>query len=120
MRDWTGLLELLATAALVVRMTVVGFVRRPGGIFSWPMFSHGCSIVVDLTGTKDGVAEQINVFDLFPTGDSLALTTTELQSLCDYLMGRYDSVDGQGHMWYADGETTIEVVAGRVVLPLPD
>ncbi|MGW1373005.1 hypothetical protein ACWD6P_01835 [Streptomyces sp. NPDC002446] len=113
---WTGAVELIVTGALVARMVVAGFRRRPGKIFSWPMFSHGCSVLIELTVEKDGKREPVNLFDLFPTGDTLAITTTDLQTVCDYLMETYDSVDGEGRMLYPEGEAPVKVVSGRVVV----
>ncbi|WP_432095752.1 hypothetical protein [Streptomyces sp. bgisy100] len=114
--DWRGWSELLVVVALVARMITAGYFRHPGKIFSWPMFSNGCSIVIELHGTRDGEREPINIFDLFPTGDTLGLTTTDLQSVCDYLMTTYDSVDGEGRMMFAEGNVPLKVVNGHVVV----
>lgn len=107
--------EIVVTGALIVWMVVAGFIRRPGGFLSWPMFSRGRFTVVPLTGTREGKTVPINIYD-FVTPGSFQISPAELQRIVEFLHQRYDRIDGVGQLLGPRGEWTIVVKDGRVAL----
>ena len=110
-----GVAEIVLTGALVAWMVVAGFIHRPGGFLSWPMFSRGRFTVVPLTGTCDGKIVPINIYEFVAPG-SFQISPAELQRIVAFLGNRYDRIDGVGQLLGPRGEWTIVVKDGRVVL----
>lgn len=109
--------QIVITLALVAWM-ITGFTPLPGRWLRWKMFCRATFTIVHLTGTtRDGHAEQVNVYDHLSPG-SFILGPPQLQAILDHLTasGRYDRIDGDGRVLTARGEQPVKVVAGRVVL----
>lgn len=105
--------QIMITLALVAWM-ITGFTPLPGRWLQWSMF---CRAIVTLTGTKEGRAEQVNVYDHLSPG-SFILSPPQLPAILDHLTesGRYDRIDGTGRVITVCGEQPVKVVAGRVIL----
>ncbi|MFE6868825.1 hypothetical protein ACFVFS_19980 [Kitasatospora sp. NPDC057692] len=112
---WVEAVELAVVALLVTRMVLVGFLQPPGRVLSWPMFSRGCAVVIDLKGKRNGRYEEINIFDHLPSGH-FSITSTELQWLVDHLSETYEEIQGAGRIFYSEGESEVKVVDGHVVV----
>ncbi|MFF3372050.1 hypothetical protein ACFYXF_03725 [Streptomyces sp. NPDC002680] len=95
-------------------MIWVGFLRESGKILSWPMFTIGCSVIVNLRVGDDEVAESVNIFDVLPSGE-FAISPSELQLVVDYISNERGRVNGAGRMLCAEGEKPIKVKDGHVV-----
>jgi len=108
--------QIVLTLALVAWM-ITGFTPLPGRWLRWKMFCRATFTIVQLTGTKDGHAEPVNVYDHLSPG-SFILGPPQLQAILDHLTasGRYDRIDGTGRVVSARGEQPVKVVASRVVL----
>ncbi|MFI1186872.1 hypothetical protein [Streptomyces californicus] len=108
--------QIMITLALVAWM-IIGFTPLPGRWLRWKMFCRATFTIVQLTGTKDGHAEPVNVYDHLSPG-SFILGPPQLQAILDHLThsGRYDRIDGTGRILTVRGEQPVKVVAGRVVL----
>ncbi|MFJ3883013.1 hypothetical protein ACIPW5_36890 [Streptomyces sp. NPDC090077] len=108
--------QIVLTVALVAWM-ITGFTPLPGRWMRWKMFCRATFTIVTLTGTKDGHAEQVNVYDHLSPG-SFILGPPQLQAILDHITasGRYDRIDGTGRVLTARGEQLMKVVASRVVL----
>ncbi|MGW2692308.1 hypothetical protein ACWC3Y_10655 [Streptomyces sp. NPDC001296] len=109
-------LQLAMTAALVAWMAT-GFTRLPGRWFRWKMFCRATFTVVELTGTKDGRSEPVNVYDHLSPG-SFILGPPQLQAILNHLTtsSLYDRIDGHGRILTARGEQPVTVRDSRVVL----
>ncbi|MFE9254134.1 hypothetical protein [Streptomyces sp. NPDC006879] len=107
--------QIVITLALVAWM-ITGFTPLPGRWLRWKMFCRATFTIVTLTGTKDGHAEQVNVYDHLSPG-SFILGPPQLQAILDHLTasGRYDRIDGTGRVLSARGEQPVKVVNSRVV-----
>ena len=57
MRTVVSIVELSITGVLVLRMIIAGFLQPPGQVFSWPMFTRGCQIDVELQIREPGKDE---------------------------------------------------------------
>ncbi|MFI8089097.1 hypothetical protein ACIF9R_12380 [Streptomyces sp. NPDC086080] len=108
--------QIVITLALVAWM-ITGFTPLPGRWLRWKMFCRATFTIVTLTGTKDGHAEQVNVYDHLSPG-SFILGPPQLQAILDHLTtsGLYDRIDGTGRVLTSRGEQPVKVVASRVVL----
>ncbi|OXM60821.1 hypothetical protein [Amycolatopsis sp. KNN50.9b] len=108
--------QIVLTLALVAWM-ITGFTPLPGRWLRWKMFCRATFTIVQLTGTKDGQAEPVNIYDHLSPG-SFILGPPQLQAILDHLTtsGRYDRIDGTGRVLSARGEQPVKVVASRVVL----
>lgn len=108
--------QIVITVALVAWM-ITGFTPLPGRWLRWKMFCRATFTIVQLTGTKDGHTEPVNVYDHLSPG-SFILGPPQLQTILDHLTasGRYDRIDGIGRVLFARGEQPVKVVASRVVL----
>ncbi|PKV82703.1 hypothetical protein [Streptomyces sp. TLI_146] len=108
--------QIAATLALLAWM-ITGFTPLPGRWLRWKMFCRATYTIVQLTGTKDGRTEQVNVYSHLSPG-SFILGPRELQAILDHLTssGRYERIDGTGRILSARGEQDVKVVASRVVL----
>ncbi|WP_333740728.1 hypothetical protein [Streptomyces sp. IBSBF 2806] len=108
--------QIVLTLALAAWM-ITGFTPLPGRWLRWKMFCRATFTIVTLTGTKDGHAESVNVYDHLSPG-SFILGPPQLQAVLDHLTtsGRYDRIDGTGRVLSARGEQPVKVVASRVVL----
>ncbi|MFD6296632.1 hypothetical protein ACFWFU_17665 [Streptomyces sp. NPDC060235] len=108
--------QIVITLAVVAWM-ITGFTSLPGRWLRWKMFCRATFTIVQLTGTKDGRAEPVNVYDHLSPG-SFILGPPQLQAILDHLTtsGHYDRIDGTGRGLSARGEQPVKVVAGRVVL----
>ncbi|MGW0868858.1 hypothetical protein ACWD3Z_00035 [Streptomyces sp. NPDC002740] len=108
--------QVAATLALVVWM-ITGFTPLPGRWLRWKMFCRATFTIVQLIGTKNGHAEQVNVYDHLSPG-SFILGPPQLQAILDHLTGsgHYDRIDGTGRVLTVSGEQGVKVVASRVVL----
>ncbi|MFI8308842.1 hypothetical protein ACIF80_36705 [Streptomyces sp. NPDC085927] len=108
--------QIAVTLALVAWM-ITGFTHLPGRWLRWKMFCRANFTIVTLTGTKDGRAEPVNVYDYLSPG-SFILGPPQLQAILSYLTrnDHYDRVDGHGRLLNAAGERSIEVRDSRVVL----
>ncbi|MFJ9761899.1 hypothetical protein [Streptomyces sp. NPDC101149] len=102
------------TAFIVLRMIWVGFLRESGKILSWPMFTIGCSVIVNLKAENDEATENVNIFDVLPSGE-FAISPSELQLVVDYISTERGRVNGTGRMLWADGEKPITVEDSHVV-----
>jgi len=112
-----SVVEIAVSAGLIVRMAVVGFVRKPAGrLLSWSMFCTATFTTrVCLTGTtSDGRTEQINVYDYVVPG-SFIVTPRHLQQILDHLADRYTRIDGHGQVISPRGVRDLTVRSGRVV-----
>ncbi|MFJ4622238.1 hypothetical protein [Streptomyces sp. NPDC088812] len=108
--------QIAATLALLAWM-ITGFTPLPGRWLRWKMFCRATFTIVQLTGTKDGRTEPVNVYDHLSPG-SFILGPPQLQAILDHLTssGRYERIDGTGRVLTARGEQDMKVVASRVVL----
>ncbi|MFD9562183.1 hypothetical protein [Streptomyces sp. NPDC059994] len=109
--------QIAVTLGLVAWM-ITGFTPLPGRWLRWKMFCRATFTIITLTGTtKDGRTEPVNVYDYLSPG-SFILGPPQLQTILDHLThsGRYDQIDGHGHVLSARGEQPVEVREGRVVL----
>ncbi|MEU9267251.1 hypothetical protein AB0E04_17625 [Streptomyces sp. NPDC048251] len=108
--------QIVLTLALLAWM-ITGFTPLPGRWLRWKMFCRATFTIVQLTGTKNGRTEQVNVYDHLSPG-SFILGPPQLQAILDHLTasGRYERIDGTGRVLSAHGEQDVKVVASRVVL----
>ncbi|MCZ1012179.1 hypothetical protein [Streptomyces lydicus] len=109
--------QITATLALVAWM-ITGFTPLPGRWLRWKMFCRATFTIVQLSGTsKDGRTEPVNIYDHLSPG-SFILGPPQLQAILDHLTrsDRYDRIDGHGRVLSADGERSVKVRDGRVVL----
>ncbi|GGU69097.1 hypothetical protein [Streptomyces daghestanicus] len=108
--------HIVLTLALLTWM-ITGFTPLPGRWLRWKMFCRATFTIVQLTGTKDGHAEPVNVYDHLSPG-SFILGPPQLKAILDHLTnsGQYDRIDGTGRVLSARGEQPVKVVASRVVL----
>jgi hypothetical protein len=108
--------EIAVTLALAAWM-ITGFTHLPGRWLRWKMFCRANFIIATFTGTKDGRAEPVNVYQHLSPG-SFILGPPQLQAILNYLTrnGHYDRIDGHGRLLNGAGEGRIEVRDSRVVL----
>ena len=59
--------QIVITVALMAWM-ITGFTPLPGRWLRWKMFCRATFTIVQLTGTKDGHAEPVNVYDHLSPG----------------------------------------------------
>ncbi|MEU3795687.1 hypothetical protein [Streptomyces fructofermentans] len=107
--------QIVLTLALLAWM-ITGFTPLPGRWLRWKMFCRATFTIVQLTGTKDGRTEPVNVYNHLSPG-SFILGPPQLQAILDHLTssGRYDRIDGTGRILSTRGEQDVKVVASRVV-----
>ncbi|MEU6519731.1 hypothetical protein [Streptomyces sp. NPDC046978] len=108
--------QLAATVALIAWM-ITGFTPLPGRWLRWKMFCRATFTIIELTGTKDGHTQPVNVYDHLSPG-SFILGPPQLQAILNHLTtsGRYDRIDGRGRILTAAGTQPVTVEDSRVVL----
>ena len=108
--------QLAATVALIAWM-ITGFTPLPGRWLRWKMFCRATFTIVELTGTKNGHTQPVNVYDHLSPG-SFILGPPQLQAILNHLTtsGRYDRIDGHGRILTARGSQPVTVEDSRVVL----
>jgi hypothetical protein len=112
--DLISAAQVSVTVLVLLRMIWVGFLRESGKILSWPMFTIGCSVIVNLKAGDDEATENVNVFDFLPSGE-FAISPSELQLVVDYIAIERGQVNGTGRMLWEGGEKPIIVEDSHVV-----
>ncbi|MFE3162139.1 hypothetical protein [Streptomyces sp. NPDC059224] len=112
--DLVSAAQVFVTVLVVLRMIWVGFLRESGKILSWPMFTLGSSVIVDLRAGDAEAAEEVNIFEVLPSGE-FAISLSELQLVVDYVSTEHGQVNGTGRMLWAEGEKPITVEDSHVV-----
>lgn len=102
------------TVLVALRMIWVGFLQQSGKILSWPMFTIGSSVIVNLKAGEGDSAEDVNIFEIVPSGE-FAISLGELQIVVDYISIEHSKVNGAGRMLWSEGEKPIQVKDSHVV-----
>jgi hypothetical protein len=107
--------EIAVVIALACRMVIAGFFQPPGQIFSWPMFTRGCQILVDIWIETDNGRQVIDPMLLLPAHHP-SMSVPEFQVVLDYITQQSGTASGNGVAYTVRGLLALKVEDGRVVV----
>jgi hypothetical protein len=105
--------EVTFTVLVMARMVIVGFLRRPGRVLSWPMYTRGSCAVVEVSVDSGHGPEPVNAYELQPLR-STALSTADVQNVVDFLARDGARVEVQGYVLWEAGRSELHQRDGRV------
>ncbi|NSC25397.1 hypothetical protein FM076_31295 [Streptomyces albus subsp. chlorinus] len=108
--------QVWTSIAVLVWMVVAGFLRPPGGILSWPMYTRRSAFLVEVALDTGQAARPVDVYRVIPSGD-YSMTLTDFELLLEFLQEPDRTVSGSGTVLHEGGATDIRIEAGRVAVP---
>jgi hypothetical protein len=105
--------EVALTVLIMIRMVIVGFLRPPGRVLSWPMYSRSSCAVVEVTVDAGHGCEPVNVYEIQPLR-STALSTADIQNMTEFLGRDGAQVDVRGYVLWEAGRSELLWRDGRV------
>jgi hypothetical protein len=113
LRTVEAVAEVVLTGLIMLRILIVGFLREPGQVLSWPMYTRRSSAVVELTVDHGTGPVPVNPYDLLVLG-STALSTADVQDVHDFLARDGARVELTGYVLWEQGRSELRLRDGRV------
>jgi hypothetical protein len=107
-------IEVAIVVLMGVRMVIAGFFQKPGQVFSWPMFTRGCQILIDLEVNTENGRRPADPMPLLPAHHP-SMSVPELEVVLDYLNETRGPASGTGVIYTVRGTLPLRVEGGRVV-----
>jgi hypothetical protein len=107
-------IEVAITVLMGVRMVIAGFLQKPGQIFSWPMFTRGCQILIDLEVETGNGRQPADPMPLLPAHHP-SMSVPELEVVLNYLSETRGPAWGTGVIYTVCGTMPLCIEDGHVV-----
>jgi hypothetical protein len=107
-------IEVAIVVLIGSRMVIAGFFQKPGQVFSWPMFTRGCQILIDLEVETENGRQPADPMPLLPAHHP-SMSLPELEVVLDYLSETRGPASGTGVIYTVCGTMPLRIEDGHVV-----